>query len=126
MGKSWADSERQSLGRLDSDAIVHRVPQPLFSSRISLSRLAGEVIQQELNLAEFCSETYASVNCFQGSRLLARTRRAGRERGTLGGAIEMTVTSRINLAVDDSGRTLSIPLYTAPMTARILTRGSHK
>jgi hypothetical protein len=54
--KSWADSERQSLGRLDADSVVHRIPQPLLTSQILLSRLDGDVTQQELNPVEFSSE----------------------------------------------------------------------
>jgi hypothetical protein len=40
-----ADSERQSLGRLDADSVVHRIPQPLLTSQILLSRLDGDVTQ---------------------------------------------------------------------------------
>jgi hypothetical protein len=42
--------------------------------------------------------------------------------GTLADApIVMAATARIDLAVDDSGRTLSTPLYTVPIMARILS-----
>src|ERR1017187_8334382 len=52
-------------------------------------------------------------------------RRAGHERRTLADALIVHGgdVARIDLAVDDSESTLSKPLYTAPMTVRILTSG---
>jgi hypothetical protein len=49
------ERDRRWVGPADS--AVHRIPQPLLTSRILLSRLDGDVTQKELNLVEFSSET---------------------------------------------------------------------
>jgi hypothetical protein len=36
--------------RFDADAIIHRVPEPLFAAEIPLSRLDAHVAEQELDL----------------------------------------------------------------------------
>ena len=57
--KSWVETERQLQGWLDADSVVHRVPQPLLTSQILLSRLDGDVTQKELDLVEFSASLMA-------------------------------------------------------------------
>jgi hypothetical protein len=41
--------------RFDADAIVHRVPEPLFAAEIPLSRLDAHVAEQELDLFQLAA-----------------------------------------------------------------------
>jgi hypothetical protein len=41
--------------RFDADAIIHRVPEPLFAAEIPLSRLDAHVAEQELDLFQLAA-----------------------------------------------------------------------
>jgi len=50
---------RYSRFRLDPNAVVNCILDPLFAAKIPLSRLHGDMSQQELNLLEFACSNMA-------------------------------------------------------------------
>jgi hypothetical protein len=50
--------------RFDSDAIIHRVPEPLFAARMPLSRLDAHVAGQELDLFQLAASLVTQTRAY--------------------------------------------------------------